>query len=38
MGCNIIYDRKEGVVKKDGVIIDRLQMNFQEAHITVLQN
>ena len=28
-GCNIRYDRKEGVVRKDNVIIDRLKLNFQ---------
>ena len=28
-GCNITYDRKEGVVRKDNVIIDRLKLNFQ---------
>ena len=27
-GCNIIYDRKEGVVKKDNVIIDHLSIIF----------
>ena len=27
VGCNIIYDRKEGVVKNDGVIIDKFVIN-----------